>query len=141
MTIERFNSEGYFDPTTYEALTKIEKEERAARKAAAYRPLVYICSPYSGDIERNTYQARAYSRFAVAKHCIPIAPHLLFPQFVDEDTERELALFMGMVLLGRCEEVWVFGERVTDGMAAEIAKAEKRKMKVRYFTDGMEERK
>ena len=46
-----------------------------------------------------------------------------------------------MVLLGRCEEVWVFGERVTDGMAAEIAKAEKRKMKVRYFTDGMEERK
>lgn len=62
-------------------------------------------------------------------------------QFLSEETERELALFMGMVLLGKCEEVWVFGERVTDGMAAEIAKAEKRKMKVRYFTDGMEERK
>nr|DAZ21865.1 MAG TPA: deoxyribosyltransferase [Caudoviricetes sp.] len=139
MTIERFNSEGYFDPTTYEALTKIEKEERAARKAAAYRPLVYICSPYSGDIERNTYQARAYSRFAVAKHCIPIAPHLLFPQFVDEDTERELALFMGIVLLGKCDEVWVFGGTISEGMAAEIARAKKQRKKIRYFTEGLEE--
>ena len=139
MMIERFNSEGYFDPTTYEALTKIEKEERAARKAAAYRPLVYICSPYSGDIERNTYQARAYSRFAVAKHCIPIAPHLLFPQFVDEDTERELALFMGIVLLGKCDEVWVFGGTISEGMAAEIARAKKQRKKIRYFTEALEE--
>lgn len=29
MSIKKFNSEGYYDPTTYEALTNIEKEERA----------------------------------------------------------------------------------------------------------------
>ena len=34
MAIDKFNSEGYYDPVVYEALTKIEKEERAARKAA-----------------------------------------------------------------------------------------------------------
>lgn len=35
MSINKFNSEGYYDPTTYEALTNIEKEERALR---AFRP-------------------------------------------------------------------------------------------------------
>ena len=42
-----YNAEGYIDLTAYEALSRIEREERKAKKAAAYRPLVYICSPYS----------------------------------------------------------------------------------------------
>lgn len=135
MAISRFNSEGYPDPTTYEALSKIEKEERAAR----YRPLVYICSPFSGNISGNIDRARRYSRFAVDSKAIPIAPHLLFPQFMDDDAERELALFMDMVLLGKCEELWVFGELVTEGMSAEIAKAKRKNMKIRYFTEDCEE--
>lgn len=88
MAIDKFNAEGYYDPTTFEALTKIEKEERAARKAAAFRPLIYVCSPYSGDIDKNTANARMYSRFAVAKNTIPFAPHLLLPQYISEEHER-----------------------------------------------------
>ena len=61
MSINKFNSEGYYDPTTYEALTNIEKEERALR---AFRPIVYICSPYAGDVPTNVENARKYSRFA-----------------------------------------------------------------------------
>ena len=75
MGVSKYNSEGYYDPTAYEALTKITQEEKAAR----YRPLVYICSPYSGDTEGNTEKARRYSRFAADAGTIPIAPHLLFP--------------------------------------------------------------
>ena len=105
MGVSRYNSEGYYDPTAYEALTIIVQEEKAAR----YRPLVYICSPYSGDTEGNTEKARRYSRFAADADTIPIAPHLLFPQFLSEETERELAIFMDLVLLGKCEQLWVFG--------------------------------
>ena len=92
MSINKFNSEGYYDPTTYEALTNIEKEERALR---AFRPIVYICSPYAGDVEANVENARRYSRFAVDAGYIPIAPHLLFPQFLSDDNpkERQLGLF------------------------------------------------
>lgn len=43
MSVSKFNNEGYFDPVVYEALTKVEAEERATRAAAAYRPLFYIC--------------------------------------------------------------------------------------------------
>jgi hypothetical protein len=139
MAVSKFNSEGYYDPVVYEALTRVEAEERAARAAAAYRPLVYICSPYAGDVEKNTFRARAFSRFAVEKNCIPVAPHLLFPQFIDEETERWLGLKMGIVLMGKCEQVWVFGEAVSEGMAAEIEKAEKQQKRIRYFTEDLKE--
>lgn len=139
MGISKYNSEGYHDPTTYEALTKMEKEEKAVRKS--YRPLVYICSPYAGDVELNVNMARVYSRFAVRNACIPLAPHLLYPQFMDDSdpAERSLALFMGMVLLCKCEQVWVFGDTISAGMAAEIEKAEKKNIPVRYFTEELEE--
>ena len=79
MSINKFNSEGYYDPTAYEAMSAVEKEERALR---AFRPIVYICSPYAGDVSKNVENARQYSRFAVDKGYIPVAPHLLFPQFL-----------------------------------------------------------
>lgn len=135
MAISKFNCEGYFDPTTYEALSNVEREEKAAR----YRPLVYICSPFSGDISGNMDKAKKYSRFAVDQKAIPLAPHLLFPQFMDEETERELAVFMDMVLLGRCKEVWVFGSHISDGMAAEIEKAKRKQIKIRYFSEDCKE--
>lgn len=46
MGVDKFNHEGYFDPTTYEALTNIHREEMATDKKAAYLSLVYVCSPY-----------------------------------------------------------------------------------------------
>ena len=135
MSVSRFNSEGYHDPVVYEALTNVEKEQRAAvRAASAYRPLVYICSPYAGDVEMNAENARKYSRFAVESMAIPFAPHLLMPQYMDEGTERELALRMGIIFLSKCEQVWVFGERVSEGMAYEIKKATSMGKKVRYFS-------
>ena len=135
MGISRYNGEGYSDPTSHAALSGIRKEERAAKQA--YRPLVYICSPFAGDTEGNTQKARRYSRFAVRSGAIPLAPHLLFPQFMDDGkpAERALAMFMNLVLLGKCDQVWVFGGTVSEGMAAEIEKAEKRDMVIRYFTE------
>ena len=62
MIIDKFNGEGYYDPTAYEAMTAIEKEGKVTH---AFRPIVYICSPYAGDTESNVKAAREYSRFAV----------------------------------------------------------------------------
>lgn len=135
MAISKYNCEGYYDPTTYNALSRIEREERAAR----YRPLVYICSPFSGDISENIERAKMYSRYAVDIGAIPIAPHLLFPQFLDENTERELAIFMDLVLLGRCEELWVFGDVISEGMKTEIGKAKRKKIRIRYFSEDCKE--
>jgi len=130
--MDRYNSEGYPDPTAAEALSNVAREEKTAK---TYRPLVYVASPFAGDTEYNISKARGYCRFAVANGCIPIAPHLLYPQFMDDDDkeQRELGIFFALILLGKCDELWVFGERVSDGMAAEIAKGKKRGMPVKYF--------
>ena len=95
--INRFNAAGYPDPTAYEALTRVEAELHLS----AFRPIVYICSPFSGDTETNLENARRYSRFAVEQGYLPITPHLLFPQFMDDsvEAERNLAMRMNIILL------------------------------------------
>ena len=133
MGISKFNVEGYHDPTPHRALSIIEKETRT------WKPLVYICSPYSADPEGNTEKARRYCRFAVDAGAIPFAPHLLLPQFMSEATERETVMFFNKVYLGRCEELWVFGSEITNGMAAEIRWAERRNTRIRYFTEDCKE--
>lgn len=138
MSVDKFNSEGYYDPTAYEAMTAIQKEERALR---AFRPIVYICSPYAGEIEKNVKAAQEYSRFAVDKGCIPIAPHLLFPQFLNDENpkERQLGLFFGNALMSKCSEVWVFGSHIFAGMEAEIKRARWKNYRLRRFTEDCEE--
>ena len=138
----KYNAEGYYSPTEYEALTNIEKEERAAQIAANFRPIVYICSPYSGNVNHNIEMARKYSRFAVDKHYLPIAPHLLFTQFMNDEIpeERETAIFMNFVLMSKCAEIWVFGDVISAGMQAEINRAKHKYMKIRYFTEELEEK-
>ena len=137
MSVSKFNHEGYYDPTAFEALSTIEAEERRAR----FRPVVYVCSPFSGDPAGNAEKARRYCRFAVDNGYAPFAPHLFFPQFLDDDIpeERELGLFMAIIMLTKCAELWVFGEQITRGMAQEIRKAESRGMIIRYFTTDCEE--
>ena len=103
MGVDYTNPEGYADSVPYQALTNIEKEQKK------FRPIVYICSAFSGDVEGNMDKARAYSRFAVDQGVIPIAPHLLLPQYMKEETERELAMFMDIAILSKCKELWVFG--------------------------------
>lgn len=136
MSVEGRNSEGYPDPTAEAAIQSICNGQDTG-SAFGFMPVVYICSPYRGDTEGNTRKAQRYSRYAVEHGYIPIAPHLLLPQFVSEETERELALFMGMVLLSKCKELWVCGDTVSEGMTAEIAKAETRNMEIKYFKEEM----
>ena len=88
------NQEGYADPTAGQALANIRREEKAR---LGYMPLVYICSPFRGDVENNMRNARKYCAFALSRHALPIATHLLFPQFMgtkETPQTREMALYV-----------------------------------------------
>ena len=100
------------------------------------RKIVFICSPFAGDVAGNIDRARRYGRFAVTKNTIPVIPHLMYPQFLCEDdpAERQLGIEMGLALLAICQELWVFGGRVTSGMAVEIEKAKAIGIPIKYFT-------
>lgn len=140
MSVNKYNCEGYRDSTVYQALTNINNEEKAERKSA-FKPLVYICSPYAGDIENNVNKAKEFCRFTIENNGIPLAPHLLFPQFMNDEItkERNLAFFFNKVLLGKCNEVWVFGDVISKGMEIEIKKAKRRGQVLKYFNSKLEE--
>lgn len=85
MKISKFNTEGYYDPTPYEALKNIPMNKEIegsphTGRAFAYRPIVFICSPFADDLERSICKARDYCRFAVDEGMIPIAPHLIYDE-------------------------------------------------------------
>lgn len=105
-----------------------------------FKPLVYICAPYSGDIKGNTEKAIKYAQFAYENGAIPVTPHLLFP-FLDDNNQchRESALFMDIILIGKCQEVWVFGDKITEGMKAELEVSKRRKQPIKYFTEDNDE--
>lgn len=93
---------------------------------------VYICSPYRGDTETNVQNARKYCRAAVEMGCLPIAPHLLFPQFMDDNiTDRSRGMARAMELLSICDEVWVFGiDNLSEGMEKEVKWADSKSIPV-----------
>lgn len=86
---------------------------------------VYICSPCRGNYEKNLLEARNYCK--VIMQCypdvVPIAPHVYFTQFLNDNipTERSLGMKAGLALLDMCDEIWVFGlDNPSEGMRAEI---------------------
>lgn len=115
-----------------EAITQ-DLDSNTFNKDRADQLVVYICSKYSGDIHTNSNDAKRYSRFAVEQGMIPIAPHLLFPLFMDEKIERDIAMYMNEVLISRVDELWVFGNELSSGMKAEVEAAKNLKKPIRYF--------
>lgn len=104
------------------------------------KKFVYICSPCRGDYEANLQKARNYCRAVMTKRqdVVPIAPHLLFTQFLDDTkpTERSLGLEAGIALLDMCDEIWVFGlDNPSEGMKGEIEYAKEHEIPIK---DGFE---
>ena len=67
--------------------------------------LIYIASPYAGEIEKNVAFAKAACRFAMAEGHTPVAVHLLYPQFLDDGdpVQRAAGLTMGHRVLAACD--------------------------------------
>lgn len=98
---------------------------------------VFICSPYRGDVERNVALAKAHARFAARCGYCPVVPHLMYPQFLkDSDPdERILGITLGVELMKICDEVWIFGSTISNGMAFELEHASKLGIPVRLYSD------
>ena len=94
----------------------------------------FICSPYRGNEKNNVEQADKYCKQAIDAGFIPIAPHTIFPNFMDDSVkeERKLGIEMGLELMKFCSEVWVFGTP-TEGMKSEIAKAEEFGITLKFY--------
>lgn len=106
--------------------------------------LIYVCSPVKGDIITNIERAKEHCKTVLIAGHIPLAPHVAFNGILNDEVlqEREVALALGLELVKRCDELWVFGNYLSDGMRGEIELAKliglPVKMVINY--DGMEEK-
>lgn len=94
------------------------------------KDLVYICPPLYAptreEVEKNMERAADYAK-EVAKQlgCRAIAPHSFLPAYLDDNIpkEREVALAFGLSVLQIAKAMVVCGDRISNGMKAEISKA------------------
>mgnify|MGYP005801012307 CR=1 FL=1 len=99
--------------------------------------LVYICSPLRGDIEQNTRRAQEYCAYAADCGMLPLAPHTIFTHYLDDTQpeQRARGLEMGLELLRHCDEMWVMGNTLSEGMQNEMALAERKHIPCLYVPD------
>ena len=114
-------------------------------KKPTFNKTVFICSPFrpaaedpeakAREARRNIALARIGCQIAKSAGCTPLAPHLFFPQFLDDETpeERKIGIEMGLRWLEFCDELWVLGSRITDWMAREIAHARRHSIPVKII--------
>ncbi len=97
---------------------------------------VFVCSAYGGSID-NLELAQKYCKYVLLNDAAPFAPHLIYPQFLDDGStdERLLGIEAGLVFLGRCEEIWVFTVNglITSGMRKEVGYADAYGIVIRAF--------
>lgn len=103
------------------------------------KKLVFICSPFKGNEKENAEKARFYCEVAIGTGAVPIAPHLYFPQFLDEKNpaKRMEGIDMGLELMDCCDEVWLFGFNISSGMQFELDHARETKVPVRLYDRDM----
>lgn len=90
--------------------------------------LVYICSPYRGEVERNLQYARELTRIALDNGFAPITPHLYLTQAVNDEVpeEREKGMAAGKELLKHCKYILIGSKYgLSAGMLEEIEIAQK----------------
>lgn len=82
---------------------------------------VYICSPLGGNVAENLERAKKYAKYALKCGTAPVVPHF-YALCLDDSVpkERELGMAAGRALLWFCDEMWIFGDEVTEGMQYEI---------------------
>ena len=99
--------------------------------------LVYICSPLKGNITENIAKAVGYCAYAARQGVIPLAPHTIFTQYLNDDipAQRKQGLLMGMELLKRADEIWICGDVISAGMRDEILYAQSHGIPDRYLPD------
>lgn len=89
--------------------------------------LIYVASPYAGDIKKNIEYAKQACRYVLNEGNVFFCPHLLYPQVLDDNNpeERRLGINIGKEFLAKCDELWAFGDHISGGMFEEIEFARK----------------
>lgn len=97
---------------------------------------VYICAPLKDNVRENLRKVRKYTEYALRCGTAPVVPHFYALCLNDKkENERKIGMKAGQSLLWFCDELWVFGDVITEGMQAEIQFCKTMNIRIRYIND------
>lgn len=102
---------------------------------------IYVCSPYRGDQMRNVINAQIYCKVIAKMGHVPVAPHIFFTQFLNDNKqeERDLGIKLALKALEECDQLWLFDKVISEGMSKEIKMAKDLNIPIRRFELGLVE--
>lgn len=96
----------------------------------------FVCSPFSGDVASNLVYAKDCAKLTLSMGYVPVAPHMYYPQFLDDNDEyeRDLGLQLGrQAMLERCCCCLCFEDNgISEGMKGDIAFAQENNIPVKH---------
>ena len=121
--------------------------------APIHAKTTYVCSKYRAknevELQQHIRDAVEACRKVHERGNIPIAPHLYWPRFLDDNDpqDRDYGIAAGLEALKRCDEMIVIirqegpeEEWISQGMQAEIAAAAKMGIEPQFIYIGKEKR-
>lgn len=92
------------------------------------------CVVYTAQSKQYFYCRDAVCQFVFQRQAIPLNPFRMFDYFLSDRVERDEIRAANNEMISRCDEVWVFGDTLADGVLLEIALAAAENKPIRYFT-------
>jgi len=101
--------------------------------------IVYVAHPVAGNVEQNLAEVKRICAELHSKEIYPIAPYWMMLQYQDDakPEQRALGIAYNMLYFHRnfFHELWLYGDRISKGMAEEIEMAEYYGIPVRPKTE------
>jgi len=100
--------------------------------------VIYMAHPVSGDVDNNLKRARLWVRWIEETHRgVAVVASWITECEVWDDADpkqRAAGLERDKAVLERCDELWLVGPRISNGMAIERAHAEEKGLRIRDLT-------
>ena len=93
------------------------------------RPLVF-----TAQSKRFFYCREAVCEFAFSHGAIPVNPFMAFGYFLADRTDRDAIRRANNALVLRCDQLWVFGRDLANGVLNEITLAARAEKPIRFFS-------
>ncbi len=95
--------------------------------------VVYISFSFR-DIERkNSEDIRAYFKYALKEGVLPINPISIAKELQEASTHKKGIFNKRLELIKRCDEVWVFQEKIQDNMIQDVNVAKRHNIPVKFI--------
>lgn len=130
-------SGGCKEPVAPEKAGSRSRPRYKKRKVEAMKR-IFVCSPFREYEVIGTDLAKHLCKIIANAGHAPFAPHLLYPQFLNDNDlkQRDSGIQCGLAFLDVCDELWLYTRNgISKGMRHEIQYAQSRGKKIAIIDD------